>query len=134
MYSKYLDDQEDEPERHREKDPDHRRALLPGLRGSHRKCHGQTAADQHGGVKGAEHDVEFAAGLCPRNWIPDAVEHVGEEQPAEEQDFGDEEQPHPQRGRLVLLIQRVEVMLEIRVMGGVRAVRTRVRGEGVRQL
>ena len=36
------------------------------------KRHGQTAADQHGGVEGPEHDVEFAASLCPRNRIPDA--------------------------------------------------------------
>ena len=101
----------------------------PGLRGSHRKRHGQTAADQHGGVEGPEHDVELAASLGPRNRIPDAVQHVGEEQSAEEQHFGDEEQPHPQRRRFVLLIQRVEVMLEISVMSGVRAVRTRVRSD-----
>jgi hypothetical protein len=33
-----------------------------------------------------------------------------------------------------LLLQRVEVMLEIGMMGGVRSVRTGVRGDGVRQL
>jgi hypothetical protein len=34
----------------------------------------------------------------------------------------------------VLLLQRVEVVLEIVVMGGVRAVRLGMRGDGVRQL
>ena len=66
--------------------------------------------------------------------IPDAVEHVGQEQAAEEQHLGDEEQPHPERRRFVLLLQRVEVVLEIVDDGRVRAVRTGVRGDGVRQL
>ena len=41
---------------------------------------------------------------------------VGEEQAAEEKHLGDEEQPHPERRRFVLLLQRVEVMLEIGMM------------------
>ena len=65
--------------------------------------------------------------------IPDAIEHIGEKQPAEEQHFRDEEQPHAERGRFVLLLQRVEVVLEIAVMG-VRAVGIGVRGKCVRQL
>ena len=129
-----LDDQEHEPERHREQDPDDCRALLAGLRGANGERHRQAAADEHGGVERAEDDVELAAGFGPRHGIPDAIERVGEEQPAEEQHFGDEEQPHPQRRRFVLLLQRIEVMLEIAVMGGVRAVRIGVRGDGVRQL
>jgi hypothetical protein len=34
----------------------------------------------------------------------------------------------------VLLLQRVEMVLEVVMMGGVRAVRIGVRGDGVRQL
>ena len=134
MYSKYLTIRNDEAERHRQQNPDDCRPLLAGLRGANGERHRQTAADEHGGVERAEHDVELAAGFGPRHRIPDAVQHVGEEEPAEEQHFGDEEQPHPQRGRLVLLLQRVEVVLEIVVMGSVRAVRTGVRGDCVRQL
>ena len=117
-----LDDQEHEAERHREENPDDCRPLLAGLRGTNRERHRQAAADEHGGVERTEDDVQLAAGLGPRHRVPDAVEHVGEEESAEEQHFGDEEQPHPERCRLVLLLQRVEVMLEIAVMSSVRAV------------
>ncbi len=109
-------------------DPDDGGTLLAGLRGADGKCHGQAAADEHGRVERSEDDVELEAGFGPRRGIPDAIEHVGEKQPAEEQHFGDEEQPHPERRRFVLLLQRVEMMLEIAVMGGVRAVRAGVRG------
>ena len=89
-----LDDQEHEAERHREKNPDDCRPLFAGLRGTNRERHRQAAADEHGGVERAEDDVQLAAGLGPCHRVPDAVERVGEEQSAEEQHFGDEEQPH----------------------------------------
>ena len=60
--------------------------------------------------------------------IPDAVEHVGQEQTAEEEHLGDEEQPHPERRGLVLLLQRDEMVLEIRMM----TVRVRVAGNRCR--
>ena len=70
----------------------------------------------------AEREVQLVAAFGPRLRIPDAVEHVGQEQAAEEHDFGDEEQPHAERGGFVLLPQRIEVVLQVRMVMGVRAV------------
>ena len=44
------------------------------------------------------------------------VDDVGHEQPAEEHDFGDQEDPHAERRRLVLLLHVVEVMLQLRMV------------------
>ena len=44
------------------------------------------------------------------------VDHVGGEQAAEEHDLGDQEQPHPERGGLLLLLHRVELMGRVRGM------------------
>ena len=107
--------------------------LQTGLRRADRHCHRQAAADQYRRVEGSEYDVELETRFGPCLRVPDAVQHVGEEQPAEEEHFRDEEQPHPECGGLVLLVQRVEVVLKIRVMGGVRPV-IGVRGNCVRQL
>ena len=50
------------------------------------------------------------------------------EQPAEQQDFGNDEQPHTQLGGIELLLHRGEVMLMVRVvrMFAVPAVRMNV--------
>ena len=45
-----------------------------------------------------------------------AVDGVGREQAAEEQHFGDQEHPHAERRRLVLLLEVVELVRERRVM------------------
>jgi hypothetical protein len=50
--------------------------------------------------------------------VPAPVDHVGREQPAEEQHFGDQEHPHAERGRLALLGEAVEVVRERRVVTG----------------
>ena len=60
-----------------------------------------------------------------------AINHVGHEQAAEEHDLGDEEYPHAERGRLVLLLHRLEVMLLRRVMR-VRVTRDRRRARQLR--
>ena len=53
--------------------------------------------------------------------IPAAVDRVGHEQAAEEQHLGDQEHPHAERRRLLLLLEVVEVMRERRMMRGMRA-------------
>ena len=45
-----------------------------------------------------------------------AVDQVGHEQAAEEHDFGDQEHPHAERGRLELLLHVVEMVLQVRMM------------------
>jgi hypothetical protein len=108
-----LDDQERKAEGHRQEQPHDGLFAEAGLRGTHGKRHRETAADQDDRVGAAQDDVQLQAGFRPGSRIPDAIEHVGEEEPAEEHDLGDEEQPHAERGRLVLLAQRIEVMLQI---------------------
>ena len=83
--------------------------------------HRQAAADEHRGVEGPERDVELVAGRRERVGIPEAVDRVDGEQPAEEQDFGEQEHPHPERRRFLLLVEVVEVVGERRMMRRVRA-------------
>ena len=42
--------------------------------------------------------------------VPVAVQQVRKEQPAEEHDFGEQEEPHAEAARLALLLHRLEVM------------------------
>ena len=44
-----------------------------------------------------------------------AIKRVGKKHPAEEHDFGDQENPHAQRARLALLLHILEVVLQRRV-------------------
>ena len=117
-----------------EQQPADRRLLRAGLRRPHRQRHRQAAADQDDGVDAAEQDVELEAAFGPRLRIPHAIEQVGHEQAAEEHDLGDEEDPHAERGRFVLLLQRLEVVLQRRMMRVHVPVRIGVRGDPVRQL
>jgi hypothetical protein len=48
--------------------------------------------------------------------VPGPVDGVEDEQPAEKQDFRDQEQPHPQLARIELLLRRFEVVGEERRM------------------
>src|SRR5271163_4284784 len=57
------------------------------LRGPDREDDGQTAADEHGGVGGAEAHVDSFAGGGEVSEIPAAVDQVSAEQAAEEHDF-----------------------------------------------
>src|SRR5712691_3615079 len=48
--------------------------------------------------------------------IPRAIDRVNQEEAAEEQHFGRQKHPHPERGRFLLLREVVEVMRERRMM------------------
>jgi hypothetical protein len=92
------------------------RLLLAGLCRAHRERHRQAAADQHDGVQAAQLDVELGAALGPCRRIPDPVQHVGRQEAAEEHDLLDDEDPHAKRGCFLLLLQRLEVMLEVGIV------------------
>ena len=71
------------------------------------------------------------------------VQEVHHQQPAEEHDLRHEENPHAQRGGFLLLLQRLEVVLQRRMMrvsvacpaeAGGGGGRIGVRGDSVRQL
>ena len=76
--------------------------MTVALRCPHAHRHRQGAEDQHDGVEAAPEQAQAPAGFGERVEIPDAVNHVGDEQAAEEQDFGEQEHPHAEDGRLDL--------------------------------
>src|SRR6266545_5594843 len=127
-----LDDEERQAERDGEQQPSDGRTLRAGLRGPYPQRHRQAAANQHDGIEAAKVNIELFAAARPGCRIPDAIQRVGEDQAAEEHHLGDEEQPHPQRRRLVLLLEVLEMMLEVRMMVSVMLVVRRDRS--VRQL
>jgi hypothetical protein len=73
------------------------------LRGPDGENHGQAAADEDGGVGGAESAL-MEAGGGEISEVPAAVDQVGAEQAAEEHDFGGEEDPHAEAGGIALLL------------------------------
>ena len=66
------------------------------LRSADRHGHGQTAEDQHDRIGGAQRLVEKAVAVDENLGMVGAIHRVGAEQPAEEQDLGHQEDPHPQ--------------------------------------
>ncbi len=90
--------------------------LLARLRRVNRQRHRQAAADQHRGVDGAEFHVEQAAADFERGQVQRAINDVSGEQPAEEHDFGDQENPHAQAAGFALLLHVLELMFEPRRM------------------
>ena len=69
--------------------------LLAHLRSPNGHRHGQAAADQDDRVDRAQRQIDGAARLAENVGIRRPVERVGHEHAAEEQNFGDQEYPHP---------------------------------------
>src|SRR5216683_4912389 len=86
--------------------------LLSDLRGPYGHGHGQTAHNQHNGVASAERYVERVAADAERRAEGSAIDGVGQEQAAEEQDFGDQENPHTERGGFLLLLERLKLSVQ----------------------
>ncbi len=80
------------------------------LGGAHRQRHGQAAANQHGGVDGADGDVQHVASRLETGQVEVAIDGVAREEPAEEHHLGGEENPHAEAGGLVLLLQVLELV------------------------
>jgi hypothetical protein len=74
--------------------------------------HEQTADQQHQGVDAADHPVELFAALLDGHGVLVVIDSHAQEQGAEEHHLGGQEDPHPQRGALVLLVEVLEVLLE----------------------
>ena len=72
------------------------------------------------------------AALGPGLWVPNAIDQVRHEKATEEHDFGDEKHPHTERGGFVLLIQRLKMVLQRRIV--CVPVQIGVCGKPVRQL
>src|SRR5882762_6686115 len=94
--------------------------LLPDLRGPDGHGHGQTAHNQHNGVAGAQHDVKGIAANAKSGAECMAVYGVGQKEAAEEQDFGDQEDPHAERSGFLLLLEGLK--LSVQLSGAMHAV------------
>ena len=105
-----LDHQECGAEDHGEDQHPLQGFLLAQMRGANRQRHGQAADDQHRGIRRAERRVHEVAGGGERIRVHAAVDRVGAKHPAEEHDFGQQEHPHSEGGRIKLLAHVIEVM------------------------
>ncbi len=70
--------------------------------------------DQDCRVHRAERDAQLVRRRDEGIVVPVAIEQVGKEQPAEEHDFGQQEEPHAEGSGLALLLLRLEVMTVLR--------------------
>jgi len=92
---------------------EHRDAALPPHRGGiDGHGHGEAAADENQGVREADLPGQVVAGRRERVVVERAVDGVGREEAAEEQDLRDQEDPHAERARLLLLLEVGEVVRE----------------------
>src|SRR5439155_19084456 len=76
----------------------------------YRQRHGQAAANQNGGIEGAQEDIEMLAPRYKPRRIGGAIHRIPHEQPTKEHDLGQEKGPHPEAGGLMLLCQVVKLM------------------------
>jgi hypothetical protein len=86
--------------------------LFANLRGPDGHGHCQAAQDEHNGVAATECDVERIAADTESGAIGVAVNGVSQEQAAEEQDFGDQEDPHAERSSFLLLLERLKMSVQ----------------------
>ena len=107
-----LDAQERQTQNNRQHQGNDLRPALADLRAVNGHRHRKTAEDQHGGVDGAECDVEVIAGNGESFREFRTIERVGEKHPAEEHDFGDQEHPHAERSGLTLLLHVLKMVLQ----------------------
>ena len=84
----------------------------------HRHSHGETAADQHGGISRADQEVGLVAGGSECRRISLAVDKIGQKQAAEKHDFGEQKHPHADSRSVFLLLGVFEMMLEPVGVGG----------------
>jgi hypothetical protein len=86
--------------------------VLPVLQlcSANRQCHQGAAEKKNAGVASAEDDLGVTACRLPGEWINEAVDRVGKKEPAEEENLGGKENPHPELGRFVLLLDVVKLL------------------------
>jgi len=83
------------------------------LRGPDGHGHGQTAHNQHNGIASSEGDIQRVAADAEGGTEGAAIDGVSEEQAAEEQDLGDQENPHAERSGFLLLLERLKMSVQI---------------------
>src|SRR5258708_22684859 len=88
-------------------------ALFSDLGGPDCHGHGQTAENEYDRVSSAQFNIECVTADTEGGAERAAVDGVGQEQAAEEQDFGDQENPHAERGGFLLLSERLKMSVQI---------------------
>ena len=111
-----LDHQEGDSQEAGGVEPVDERLDLPQLRGTHSQRHGEGAPDEDDGVESTELDRKLVAAGREGVRVLPAVEQVTHEQAAEEHDLLHQKEPHPEGGGLLLLLEVVEVVRQIRGM------------------
>ncbi len=86
--------------------------------------HEEAGGDQDRRIGCAQRNAQLVRRRDEGVVVPVAVEQVGEEQAAEEHDFGQQEEPHAEGSGLALLLLRLEVMTVLR-QRDVRVLRAR---------
>jgi hypothetical protein len=88
----------------------HQKLMLPQLSGPNSPSHRQRAEEQYAGVDRTELLVQKGAAKLENLGIAVSVQRIRAEHPAKEQDFGHQEQPHPEFARIVLLLGIIEMV------------------------
>jgi len=104
-----FDAEEDAAQKQSEDKEEGNKLFLSHLSGPHGHRHGQAAADEHDGIESAEFQIQSAAGFGEHRRVRVAVDGVGKEEAAEEQDFGGQKDPHAERGGILLLLERLKL-------------------------
>jgi hypothetical protein len=84
--------------------------MLPQLSGTNRPSHRQRAEEQYAGVDRTELLVQKGTAKLEDFGIAVPVQRIRAKHPAKEQDFGYQEQPHPEFARIVLLLGIIEMV------------------------
>src|SRR3990172_1979175 len=78
-------------------------SLTPLERGD-RERHGQAARQKDNGVNNADNGIQLFCRDMKVSGVHLAVDRVDQEQPAEQQDLGEQEEPHPDLGAEVVAV------------------------------
>src|SRR6185369_10275443 len=107
-----LDRQERRPQEHRRRQEPEEAAVLPLLGRMDRERHEETARQQDRRVHGAQHDLRVVARRVEVRDVGVTELDEAENRAAEEDHLRAEEDPHPEHGRLPLVLEAVELLRE----------------------
>ncbi len=86
--------------------------FLPTCARPHRHGHGEAAGQQDDGVDAAQLQAQGVAAHGERGEVYVPVDGVGEHDAAEKHHFGDQEDPHPEIGRVLLLLESLKLSVQ----------------------
>src|SRR5215831_15700880 len=107
-----LDAEENAAEGKRRNQETRDQRLLARLRRPDGHGHGQTAHNKYGCVKSTQLDVQSVAANPEGGEEIVAIDRVGKEHSAEEQNLGDQKDPHAQGGGFLLLFQSLKLAVK----------------------